>query len=403
MKQRGIMNNFWMALGLTACIAPNASLQNSDTGDIGLVDTDNSADTSNSDTDDTDDTEDTEDTSDTDDTQDTEDTSVDEIELTEDGLFAVRNQYLLMDGSVTLNIQMQLNNQGGPNPNQGLANFLRAGFDWGMGITMGAYNDESFAHLIDNQISLIRANGALISLKWMPVANTDEYRPLIYLNRYETVPALNVCAEAVYGSQTDDVVLTEEVLRDGYHLVLLQESLPEGGGSSITVYIYTKQNGIGVYSEVFSSSPGGENTCVMETVFENTIVLGEGIKIDDLDVSSLQGRIDDVILFNGLGAQALLSLPTSDRLDELSSLYLDEDGSTDLWTGNANEDGWYWYPIDPSPPHIQNGEYQQLWDETVLLGNDNYTFEIVGDDGVVKSSEEALKYYYEGNNSWSPE
>jgi hypothetical protein len=141
----------------------------------------------------------------------------------------------------------------------------------------------------------------------------------------------------------------------------------------------------------------------METVFEDTIVLGEGITIGELDVSSLQGRIDDVILFNGLGTQALLSLPASERLGALSNLYLDEEGSTDLWTGNANEDGWYWYPIDPSPPHIQNGEYQQVWDETVLLGNDNYTFEIVGSDGAVKSSEEALEYYYDGNNNWSPE
>jgi hypothetical protein len=382
------MNKFWLIFGLTACIAPNASLQVSDTDDIGLVDTDN--------------TDDTNDTQDTEETGDTEDTSVDELVLTEDGLFAVRNQYLLMDGSIGLKLQLELNRQGVPNPNQGLANFLRSGFDWGMGITMGAYNEESFDHLIGERLSLVRANGALLSLNWVSVGNTGEYRPLIYLNRYDA-PFSNVCAEAIYGSQTDDVVLTEEVLREGYHLVVVHRDLSEGAGSNITAYIYTNQTGTGEFLEVFSSTPSGDNTCVMETVFEETIVFGVGLEVDDLEVSSLQLRIDDLLLFNGLGTQSLLSLNASDRLDKLSSLYMDQDGTTDLWPGNENEDGWYWYPVDPSPPHIQNGEYQQVWDETVVLGNDNYTLEIIGSDGAVKSSAEALDYYYEGNTNWSAE
>lgn len=399
------MNKFWLAFGLMGCIAPNASLQTSDSGDIGLVDTDNTEDTSISDTDDTQD--DTEDTSDTDDAQDTEDTSVDEIELTQDGLFAMRNQYLLMDGSIGLRLQLELNNQGDPIQNQKLANFLRDDFDWGMGISMGAYNEDTFlTQFLDQRLSLVRANGALLSLKWMQIGMTDEFRPLIYLNRFDNLGSLTLCAESVFGSQSDTVEITEEVLRAGYHLMITHDASSE----TITVYIYTQQNGEGHFAELFSSTPPRTNDCSMDNIFEDSIVFGQGLSVlsssaslEALNIPDLRARIDDVFLFNGVGGQALLSLPASERLNTLSGLYLDEDGSTDLWAGNANEDGWYWYPVDPSPPHIQNGVYQQLWDETVVLGNYNYTLEIVGDDGAVKSSEEALEYYYDGNNSWSPE
>ena len=104
---------FACTLLFSGCISPNVSLvapNDSGTPDD-ITDT-------NDPTDDTNDDADTED-------HDTDDADSSELELFEEGRLFMRDQYLLFDSTMVLALDLVKNNNGGLEPSQGLADFMK--------------------------------------------------------------------------------------------------------------------------------------------------------------------------------------------------------------------------------------------------------------------------------------
>ena len=163
------MRHLWLCVGLLGCISPSIQVQQ-DTGS-GTIDSGDTDDTNDPiDTEDTEDTEET-DTEETDtqetDTQDTDTDAPLDVLDPDYGTAFMRDQFLVINTEVSLGTAL-LRSSGAIDMNQSLYGFLRDDSDWGFAVSLGGFDQESNDRLLTQPISLFRANGAILTLSWMP-------------------------------------------------------------------------------------------------------------------------------------------------------------------------------------------------------------------------------------------
>lgn len=400
------MRYLWIYMGLMGCIAPSIQVQQ-DTG-RGIVDT--------GDTDDTEEPLDTEDTEETDtqdtDTEetDTEETDTDDTPLDvldpDYGTAFMRDQFLLINTEIT--IGTSLLRSGGPiDMNQALYGFLKDDSDWGFAVSLGGFDQESHERLLSEPSSLFRANGAIVTLSWVP--SGEELRPLIMLNRFAETPSeVELCELTVYGSSNGNTVAASD-LQNGYRIYVFSEDL--GTNNSVQMYVQYSSAGSIILERMFGSMNGPTGECE-DYITDDYILLGKGAfaqsaidsEPNDFDVPDLQARVDDIVLFNPTGVRAFASRTLSDRKLLIDALYNDVNGAMFMGIDvTEGEDGWHWYPVNPNQTLRRQGVYNELWDET-QNHVDLYTFVMLDtSDGMQElSPTEALEHYYIGNQLWSP-
>ena len=240
------MRHLWLCMGLMGCISPSIQVQ-LDTGS-GTIDT--------GDTDDTDvpiDTEDTEDTEDTDDTEetDTEETDTEETDTQDTdtdaplemldpdyGTAFMRDQFLVINTEVSLGTSL-LRSGGSIDMNQALYGFLKDDSDWGFAVSLGGFDHESTERLLNEPISLFRANGAILTLSWMP--SGGELRPILMLNRFtDESNEVELCELTVYGSSNGGTV-SETDLQNGFRMYVFSEDF--GFNSNVQMYVQYSSSG----------------------------------------------------------------------------------------------------------------------------------------------------------------
>lgn len=407
------MRHLWLCVGLLGCISPSIQVQQ-DTGS-GLIDTGDTDDTNDPiDTEDTEDTEET-DTEETDteetDTQDTDTDPPLEMLDPDYGTAFMRDQFLVINTEVSLGTSL-LRSGGSIDMDQALYGFLKDDSDWGFAVSLGGFDQESAERLLTQPISLFRANGAIITLNWMP--SDGELRPIIMLNRFtDESNEIRLCELTEYGS-TNGATISETDLHNGYRIYVISQDF--GVNSSMQMYVQYSSSGTIVLERMFGSLTGPTGEC--ETpITDDFILLGKGgfavsaidSEPNDFDVPDLQGRVDDIVFFNSTGVKAFLDVGLPERKELLERMYNDITGIHCVQYQDPTDcdpdvdDGWHWYPVNPNQTLRNQGLYNELWDET-HNHVDLYTFAFIDtSDGIQElSADEALEHYYIANQRWFP-
>ncbi len=378
------------------CISPNATVMDT-TGD-----TDNVADGFDSGGIDTEDSESEIDTSDTDtdDGPDGETQDTDPIALTDDGLEFMRDQYLLFDGTMYLQLDLVSQGTGRIDLQQPLANFLRMSSNWAFGVSFGAFDADSWSQMTGSGLSLFSGGGIHIVLTLHE--DGEGHRAIFEVYRFDNTGGnLEVCSVYTVSSSAADKV-SQEVLKNGFHIVV-QHTRTSNSESSFKIYLHTTDG----FALNFQSTNNGSGSCNMDFVPTDTFQFGAGSTVSgvqELAVSPLRSRVDDIILINETGVDAIVAendpIVESDRI---RSLYTFEDPQMDL-DSSVIDDGWHWFPIDPSEAKLDSADFESLIDETVEQNGVSYTLYMLPSDSTRAeiTSQGALEYYFRENTSWNP-
>ena len=411
------MRHLWLCVGLLGCISPSIQVQQ-DTGS-GTIDSGDTDDTNDPiDTEDTEDTEETDteetDTEETDTEEtDTQDTDTDEpLDMLDPdyGTAFMRDQFLVINTEVSLGTAL-LRSSGAIDMNQALYGFLKDDSDWGFAVSLGGFDQESAERLLNQPMSLFRANGAILTLSW--VASGGEFRPILMLNRFTNESNERLCELTVYGS-SNGATISETDLHKGYRIYVISEDF--GVNSSMQMYVQYSSSGSIVLERMFGSLTGPTGDCETPRT-DDFILFGKGgfaasaieSEPNDFDVPDLQARVDDIVFFNQTGIQAFLDVGLPEREELLERVYNDTTGGHCMQHEDPSycdpniDDGWHWYPVDPNPTLRRQERFNELWDET-QNHVDLYTFSIYDtSDGMQEmSAEEALEHYYIANQRWFP-
>ena len=292
------------------CISPMVSLDPSteETGpsaDSGLIgDTGGLFDTDQPD--DLEETGDTEDTQDTQDTHDTQDTNHNDG-VTDIGLREMRNEYLLLDGSLALKMTTYANDLA----SNEFSNILKPTKNWGVGVTLAPFNAESRNLFFGGEeIELFSGHGRLLTVQIVEDASQHAIFTVRLYNVQEDANGLRaICAYREFAPDSLNDLPSVSDLIDGFQILILHRNTPGSSNSEMTLILQRTQGTTNIsqtlFEDIVDSAIRSQDCTNFTQYMTDSLVFGGQTpfvnnfseRVNMVQPQPLRARVDDLMLF----------------------------------------------------------------------------------------------------------